>query len=92
MNNQDLINLSDTQAYKETDNLYFPYKNAADNCYGYWFSATHSSGGSALIGVNYKGELGGNGYNTHWGVRPVIHLKSEIGAYWNAEREIWDLQ
>lgn len=92
MNNQDLINLSDTQAYKEIDNLYFPYKNTENNCYGYWFSSPYGSETLSLIGVNYKGELCGNAYDKLWGIRPVIHLKSEIGAYWNVEKEIWDLQ
>lgn len=68
-----------------------PQKYIEYNCYGYWFAAPQYSDIIGLLGVNYKGELCANSYMAYWGIRPVIHLNSDIKASWNEEEEIWEL-
>ena len=48
-------------------------------CYGYWLASPAARGYNLVMTVSYEGAVNGNDYyNTCYGVRPVVSLKSEI--------------
>ena len=68
---------SDTAGYGDT--LYYPYKSAYSNCYGYWLVAPSAYGTSSIMLVGSGGFVDGNHFSSDaLGVRPLVSLKSGV--------------
>ena len=75
---------SDTAGYGDT--LYYPYKSAYSNCYGYWLVAPSAGSTDYVMLVYRSGDVASNTYSTYgFGVRPLVSLKSGVTLQKNSD-------
>ena len=75
---------SDTAGYGDT--LYYPYKSAYSNCYGYWLVAPSASDAYYIMGVGCSGRVNRGDYCAYgFGVRPLVSLKSGVALQENSD-------
>ena len=78
---------SDTAGYGDT--LYYPYKSAYSNCYGYWLVAPSANFARFIMSVGYNGYVSGSNYYSSnggpFGVRPLVSLKSGVTLQKNSD-------
>lgn len=67
-------------SYALQDELYYPHLDIWNNCYGYWLvSPSAYDGGVGEMCVDYIGGVYAYiYYNSKLGVRPLVHLKSNV--------------
>ena len=68
--------MSNTLGYQ--DELYYPHREIWNSCYAYWL-ATPSAINIREINISYHSVVGSDYYySTYCGVRPLVHLRSDI--------------
>ena len=84
-------NISNNANTGYNDKLYFPHKEAINNCYGYWLASPSADNPDYVIFVRSSGRISNYSYSSdsRW-VRPLVSLKSDITATRSLD-EIWVL-
>ena len=78
------VDMSNTAGYGDT--LYYPHQSDSSNCYAYWLAAPSGYNTYYIVSVGYNGYVYNNGfYSYHFGVRPLVSLKSGVTLQENSD-------
>ena len=71
------VDMSSTPGY--SDALYYPHASVYNSCYGYWLASPSAHYRKYEVMVYDGGGVSGFDFNySYYGVRPLVHLKSDI--------------
>ena len=67
------------------DTLYYPHQSRYFECDGYWLAAPSADNAYDMMSVRYGGGVADYYYESAFGVRPLVSLKSGVTLQENSD-------